>query len=114
MSLSIQTSQKGDVTLVACSGRITLGEETAQFRDTLRGLIKKGDKKILLDLGNVSYLDSSGIGELVGSFTSASNVGATMKLACLTRKIHDLLQITKLLTVFEVFDNDEAAIKSFA
>jgi len=113
MALSIQTRQVGDVAIVGCSGQITLGEATSQFRNTLRDLIKKGEKKILLDLGNVTYLDSSGIGELVGSFTSASSAGANMKLARLPRKIYDLLQITKLITVFEVFDDEAAAVKSF-
>ena len=114
MSLSIKTRQVGDVTIVGCSGQITLGEATSQFRNTLRDLIKKGDKKILLDLGEVTYLDSSGIGELVGTYTSAANAGAVMKLAKLPRKIYDLLQITKLITVFEVFDDEATAVKSFS
>jgi anti-sigma B factor antagonist len=99
---------------VGCSGQITLGEATSQFRNTLRDLVKKGDKKILLDLGSVTYLDSSGIGELVGTFTSAATAGSTMKLACLPRKIYDLLQITKLITVFEVFEDEATAVKSFS
>jgi anti-sigma B factor antagonist len=114
MSLSIKTRQVGDVTVVSCSGQITLGEATSNFRNTLRELLKGGQKKIVLDLGDVTYLDSSGIGEMVGSFTSASSAGAGMKLARLPRKVYDLLQITKLITVFEVFDDEATAVRSFS
>jgi anti-sigma B factor antagonist len=113
MALTIQSRKSGDVMILACSGQITLGEATSKFRNTVRELLGKSHKKILLDLGAVTYLDSSGIGELVGSYTSAYNIGAAMKLMRLPKKIHDLLQITKLLTVFEVFDDEQTAVKSF-
>lgn len=114
MSLTIETRQSGNVVILACSGQITLGEATSKFRNTVREMLGKGHKQLLLDLGGVTYLDSSGIGELVGSYTSAANIGATMKLAKLPKKIYDLLQITKLITVFEVFDDEQTAVKSFA
>jgi anti-sigma B factor antagonist len=95
------------------SGRITLGEGSSTLRDALRDLATKGHKKILLNLGDVSYIDSSGIGELVAGFTSASNLGGHLKLLSLTKRVKDLLQITKLYTVFEVHDDEAHAIRSF-
>jgi anti-sigma B factor antagonist len=106
--------QVGDVTVVDVSGRITLGEGSSELRDALRDLVSKGNKKILLNLGDVSYIDSSGIGELVSGFTSVSNQGGQLKLLNLTKRVKDLLQITKLYTVFEVHDDEAAAIRSFA
>jgi anti-sigma B factor antagonist len=101
------------VTVVDMSGRITLGEGGVVLRETIRDLLDKGDKKILLNLGEITYIDSSGIGELIGAFTSVRNKGGEMKLLNLTRKVHDLLQITKLYTVFDIRDNEVAAISSF-
>jgi anti-sigma B factor antagonist len=95
------------------SGRITLGEGSSALRDALRDLATKGHTKILLNLGDVSYIDSSGIGELVSGFTSVSNSGGQLKLLGLTKRVKDLLQITKLYTVFEVFDAETTAIRSF-
>jgi anti-sigma B factor antagonist len=106
--------QVGDVTVVDVSGRITLGEGSSELRDALRDLVAKGNKKILLNLGDVSYIDSSGIGELVSGFTSVSNQGGQLKLLNLTKRVKDLLQITKLYTVFEVHDDEAAAVRSFA
>jgi len=106
--------QVGDVTVVDVSGRITLGEGSSELRDALRDLVAKGNKKILLNLGDVSYIDSSGIGELVSGFTSVSNQGGNLKLLNLTKRVKDLLQITKLYTVFEVHDNEAEAVRSFA
>jgi anti-sigma B factor antagonist len=106
--------QVGDVTVVDVSGRITLGEGSSELRDALRDLVAKGNKKILLNLGDVSYIDSSGIGELVSGFTSVSNQGGQLKLLNLTKRVKDLLQITKLYTVFEVHDDEAGAIRSFA
>jgi anti-sigma B factor antagonist len=106
--------QVGDVTVVDVSGRITLGEGSSELRDAMRDLVAKGNKKILLNLGDVSYIDSSGIGELVSGFTSVSNQGGQLKLLNLTKRVKDLLQITKLYTVFEVHDDEAAAIRSFA
>ena len=113
MSATLNTRQVGDVTVLDCAGRITLGEGSSTLRDTIRDLSGKGNKKILLNLAEISYIDSSGIGELVSSFTSVSNAGGSMKLLHLTKRVQDLLQITKLYTVFEVFDDEAAAIRSF-
>ncbi len=113
MSVKIKDRQVGDVTVMDVSGRITLGEGSSTLRDALRDLVAKGHKKILLNLGDVSYIDSSGIGELVSGFTSVSNLGGHLKLLGLTKRVKDLLQITKLYTVFEVHDDEAAAIRSF-
>jgi anti-sigma B factor antagonist len=102
------------VTVVDMSGRITLGEGSVVLRDTIRDLIGKGQKKILLNLGDVTYIDSSGIGELVSAFTAVRREGGELKLLNLTKKVHDLLQITKLYTVFDIKDDEAAAIKAFA
>ena len=114
MSVKMNNRQVGDVTVVDVSGRITLGEGSSELRDALRDLVAKGNKKILLNLGDVSYIDSSGIGELVSGFTSVSNQGGQLKLLNLTKRVKDLLQITKLYTVFEVHDDEAGAIRSFA
>ena len=113
MSIKASTRQVDKVTIVDMSGRITLGEGSSTLRETVRDLVSKGQKKIILNLGDVSYIDSSGIGELVSSFTSVSNQGGGLKLLNLQKKVHDLLQITKLYTVFEVHTDEAAAIKSF-
>ena len=102
------------VTIVDLSGRITLGEGSVTLRDTVHDLLSKGLKKILLNLGDVNYIDSSGIGELVSAFTAAKKQGGELKLLNLTKKAHDLLQITKLYTVFDVKDDEAAAVKSFS
>jgi anti-sigma B factor antagonist len=101
------------VNILDLSGRITLGEGSVQLRDAIRNLIGKGQKKILLDLGEVNYIDSSGLGELVSAFTTARNQGAALKLLKLTKKVHDLLQLTKLYTVFDIYDDEASAISSF-
>ena len=113
MSVKISTRQVDGVTVLDMSGRITLGEGSVQLRDAVRDLLSKGQKHILLNLGDVTYIDSSGIGELVSAFTTAKNQGGELKLLNLTRKVHDLLQITKLYTVFDVKDDEATAIKSF-
>ena len=113
MNLKISTRQVDGVSIVDCSGRITLGEGSVVLRDTVKDLLSKGQKKILLNLGDVNYIDSSGIGELVSAYTTAKNQGGELKLLKLTKKVHDLLQITKLYTVFEVKDDEAAAVKSF-
>ena len=114
MSVKITTRQVGDVTVIDAAGRITLGEGASTFRETIRSLGASGHKKLLLNLGEVSYIDSSGIGEMVSGFTTIANQGGTMKLLNLTKRVKDLLQITKLYTVFEVHDDEAAAIRSFA
>ncbi|MBI3693589.1 MAG: STAS domain-containing protein [Acidobacteria bacterium] len=113
MSIKASTRQVDKVTIVDMSGRITLGEGSSTLRETVRDLVSKGQKKIILNLGDVSYIDSSGIGELVSSYTSVNNQGGSLKLLNLQKKVHDLLQITKLYTVFEVHTDEAAAIKSF-
>ena len=114
MSVKLTTRQVGDVTVVDAAGRITLGEGASTFRDTLRDLASNGHKKLLLNLGEVSYIDSSGIGEMVSGFTTVTNQGGQVKLLNLTKRVKDLLQITKLYTVFEVFDDEAAAVRSFS
>lgn len=111
--LTINERQNGDVTILDLSGKITIGEGSVQLREAVRKLLEEGKKKILLNLGNVTYVDSSGIGELVSSYTTTSNHGGQLKLLNLTKKIRDLLMITKLLTVFETFDDEASAIASF-
>jgi anti-sigma B factor antagonist len=104
----------GDVTVIDAAGRITLGEGASAFRDMIRDLAAKGDRKLLLNLSEVSYIDSSGIGELVSGFTTVTNHGGSLKLVGLSKRVKDLLQITKLYTVFEVFDDEADAIRSFS
>jgi anti-sigma B factor antagonist len=105
--------QVDGITIVDCSGRITLGEGSVILRDAVRDLLAKGQKKILLNLGEVTYIDSSGIGELVSAFTTVRNQGGDLKLLNLTKKVHDLLQITKLYTVFDIKDDEATAISAF-
>ena len=114
MSMKVSTRQVDGVTVMDMSGRITLGEGSVVLRDAVRDLLSKGNKKILANLADVNYIDSSGIGELVSAFTTVKNQGGELKLLNLTKKVHDLLQITKLYTVFDVKDNEAAAIKSFS
>jgi anti-sigma B factor antagonist len=114
VSMKIKTRQVDGITIMDCSGRITLGEGSVTLRDSVRDLLSKGSKKILLNLGDVTYIDSSGIGELVSAFTTVKNQGGDLKLLNLTKKVHDLLQITKLYTVFDVKDDEASAVASFA
>jgi anti-sigma B factor antagonist len=114
VSIKASTRLVDGVTILDLSGRITLGEASSTLRETVRDLISKGQKNILLNLGDVTYIDSSGIGELVSSFTSVSNQGGKLKLLNLQKKVHDLLQITKLYTVFEVHTDEAAAVRSFS
>jgi anti-sigma B factor antagonist len=113
MALTIATREVDGVVVLDLSGRITLGEGSVQLREAIRGLISKGEKNILLNLGDVNYIDSSGLGELVSAFTTAKNQQAEVKLLNLTRKVHDLLQLTKLYTVFDIKDDEASAIASF-
>ncbi|MFL6386387.1 MAG: STAS domain-containing protein [Terriglobales bacterium] len=113
MSMKATNRQVDGVAVVDMSGRITLGEGSVVLRDTIRDLIGKGSKKILLNLGDVTYIDSSGIGELVSAFTAVRREGGELKLLKLTKKVHDLLQITKLYTVFDIKDDEATAIKAF-
>jgi anti-sigma B factor antagonist len=105
--------ESGGATIVDISGRITLGEGSATLREMVRDLLTKGQKKIVLNLADVNYIDSSGIGELVSGFTTVKNQGGELKLLHLTKKVHDLLQITRLYTVFDVHSDEQAAVRSF-
>ena len=113
MTMKASTRQVNGVTVVDMSGRITLGEGSVILREAVKDLVAKGQKKILLNLGDVTYIDSSGIGELVSAFTSVRNQGGELKLLNLTKKVHDLLQITKLYTVFDIKDDESKAIEAF-
>ena len=111
--LNIRERQAGDVTILDLEGKITIGEGSVALRSAIRRLIEEGKKKILLNLAGVGYVDSSGIGELVSSYTTINREGGQLKLLNLTQKIQDLLAITKLLTVFDVYDEESAALNSF-
>jgi anti-sigma B factor antagonist len=111
--MTITTREVSHVTIVDINGRITLGEETGLLRDTVRKLIAAGKKKIVLNLANVDYIDSSGVGELVSSFTTVRNAGGELKLLALTKKVQDVLYVTKLYTVFDIKDDEFTAVKSF-
>ena len=113
MSMKASVRQVEGVIVVDLSGRIKLGEGSVTLRETVKDLMAKGHKKILLNLGDISYIDSSGIGELVAAFTSVRNQGGELKLLHLTKKVHDLLQITKLYTVFDIKDDEAEAIRAF-
>ena len=113
MSMKSTLRQVDSITVVDMSGRITLGEGCTQLRELIREQLGKGNKNLLLNLADVTYIDSSGIGELVSGFTRVSNEGGQLKLLNLTKKVHDLLQITKLYTVFDVHDDEARAISSF-
>jgi len=115
MSLTVGTREVDGVTIVDLGGRITLGDASSgKLRETVKELLGSGAKKIILNLGDVSYIDSSGLGELVSSYTTASGQGATVKLLNVQKKVHDLLQITKLYTVFDSFDDEAAGVLSFS
>ena len=111
--MTASTRQIGDVTVVDLSGQIKLGEGSSVLRDTVKDLLAKGQKKILLNAAEITYIDSSGIGELISAFTSVRNQGGELKLLHLTKKFHDILQITKLYTVFDVRDDEAQAIAAF-
>ena len=114
MSMKFKTRQVDGITVLDLSGRITLGEGSVTLRDAVRDVLAKGSNKILLNLADVNYIDSSGIGELVSAFTAVKNAGGDLKLLHLTKKVHDLLQITKLYTVFDVSDDEASGISSFS
>ena len=113
MSVKLTVRQVGDVSVIDASGRITLGEGSSAFREAIRDLVAKGNRNMLLNLAEVTYIDSSGIGELVSGFTTVTNHGGQLKLLGLTKRVQDLLQITKLYTVFEVYDDESVAVRGF-
>lgn len=113
MSLKAEVRQAGDVSVVDLSGRVTLGEGSGMVRNTIKELVSSGRKFILLNLKNVSYIDSAGLGEIVGAYATVTNVGGDIKLLNVQGKVHDLLQVTKLYTVFAAFENEAEALRSF-
>ena len=113
MALKIESREVARVTILDISGRIVLGDEIHLLRDSVRALVSQGQKQIILNLAGVDYIDSSGVGELVGCFTTVRNAGGDLKLLNLTQKVHDLLTVTKLYTVFDVRDDEFTAVKSF-
>ena len=112
--MTIDTRNVNGITILELHGKVTIGEGSREIRETIRKLLGAGNKNILLNLGDVSYVDSSGIGELVSSYTTVTNQGGQFKLLHLTKKIRELLAITKLLTVFDSYDDEETAIGSFS
>jgi anti-sigma B factor antagonist len=112
MQLKLNTRTENGVTIIDCNGRIVFGEESALLRDTVKKLIGESSQ-IVLNLADISYIDSGGLGTLVALYTTAHNAGGSVKLANLTQRVGDLLQVTKLLTVFEVYDSEEKAVESF-
>ncbi len=112
MQLRISTRTMDGILIVDCAGRIVFGEESAILRDTVRKLISQ-NSRLVLNLSGISYIDSGGLGTLVSLYTTAHNAGGTVKLANLTQRVGDLLQVTKLLTIFEVFESEEKAVQSF-
>jgi anti-sigma B factor antagonist len=113
MALKIHTREVGHVTIVDIEGRIILGDELDRLRSAIHDLVGQDKKKIILNLAGVDYIDSSGVGELVGCFTTVRNAGGELKLLNLTQKVHDVLHVTKLYTVFDVRDDEFNAVKSF-
>jgi anti-sigma B factor antagonist len=114
MSLKADVRRVGDVAIVDLAGRITLGEGSGLVRNTIKDLVNSGQKNILINLKDVTYLDSAGLGEMVGAYASVTNAGGSVKLLHPQNKVHDLLQVTKLYTVFVAFDDEQEALRSFA
>ena len=114
MSLKLNTRQVNDIIVIDLSGRVTMGEACAAIRDEIRDEIGQGNRKILLNLADVSYIDSAGLGELTAAYTTNRNRGGQLKLLNLTKRVQDLMQITKLYTIFDVYDDEKKAIGSFA
>jgi len=112
--MQIEERTVGDVMVLDLKGKITLGEGDELLKDKVNSLVNQGHKKIVLNLGGVPYVDSAGLGEIVRTYTTVSRQGGSLKLLNLTKRITDLLSITKLLTVFETFDSENDAVKSFS
>ena len=113
MALHIVTKEMDRATVLSLSGRVTLGDESSQLRSTIKQLLAQGKKRLVLDLADVSYIDSAGLGTLVAAYTSARNEGGDVRLAGITKNFSELLNVTKLLTVFNVHDNVPDALKAF-
>lgn len=114
MSLKAVTRTVGSVAIIDLSGKITLGEAAGTLRDAVKDAIAKGHKHLLLNMADVSYVDSAGLGELVGSYTTTTNLGGQLKLVNVQKKMKDLMQITKLYTIFQAYDDEQTAIQSFS
>ena len=113
MSLRMANSEVDGVTVLELNGRIVLGEESNSLRETLKGLIAAGKKKIVLNVANIKYIDSTGLGTLVAANVSAKTQGASVRLCHLGQKFHDILEVNELLTVFDIYDTQAAALNSF-
>jgi anti-sigma B factor antagonist len=113
MSLKISTREVKDIIIIDLSGQLTMGEASAAIRDEVHDEVGHGSRRILLNLANITYIDSSGLGELTSAYTSVKNRDGELKLLNLTKRVHDLMQITKLYTVFDVYDDEKKAIASF-
>lgn len=113
MSLKMTNSEVDSVSVVELDGRIVLGEESSSLREKLKSLVAAGKKKIVLNMANIEYIDSSGLGALVAAHVSAKTQGASVRLCNLGKKFHDVMQMTRLLTVFDVYDKQAAAVSSF-
>jgi len=113
MSLKINVRESGNVVILDLNGRITIGEEASSLRDTIRELLDSGQKNILLNLAEVSYIDSTGLGQFVGTYATVTSRGGQLKLLNLQKKLHELMQVTKLITVFDTHTNESAAVRSF-
>jgi len=111
--MEIAERNSGKVTVLDLSGRITLGEGDVLLKDKLHSLVNQGRRDVLLNLGNVNYVDSAGLGAIVSAYTTMTRAGGSLKLANVTKKLQDLLSITKLLTVFETFDSEDEALRSY-
>jgi anti-sigma B factor antagonist len=113
MSVKLTTHQKGEVIIVVASGKLTLGEGASTLRTKIRELVASGSRRIVLNLADVSYMDSSGMGELIAAHTTVTTAGGEIKLLNLAKRVHDLLKLTKLYTVFEAFEDEASAVDSF-
>ena len=113
MSVKLTTHAEGDVTIVDASGKLTLGEGTSGLRTKIRELVDGGSRRIILNMADVTYMDSSGLGELIAAHTTVTTAGGVMKLMKLANRVHDLMKLTKLYTVFESFDDEASAVASF-
>ena len=112
--MQITERQSGSVTVLDLSGKVTLGEDSTLLKDKLQSLLHQGRKNIILNLAQVSYVDSAGLGALVSAYTTVTREGGSLKLVNVTKRLQDLLSITKLLTVFETFDSEDEALRSFS
>jgi anti-sigma B factor antagonist len=113
MSVKLTTRKNGEVIIIDTSGKLTLGEGTSALRTKIRELVESGSRRIVLNMADVSYMDSSGLGELIAAHTTVTTAGGEMKLLNLAKRVHDLLKLTKLYTVFETFEDEASAVASF-